>query len=63
MYRKVREGVRWNTRRKTVGKEVRICPNEVLTVVRLVSYVRKGSFKLEVPVIGDLPPVQEIESF
>ena len=63
MYRKVREGVRRDSRRKTVGKEVGICPNEVLTVVRLVSYVHEGSFKLEVSVIRDLPAVQEIKGF
>ena len=42
---------------------MRVCPNEVFTVVRLISYVRKGSFKLEVPVVCDLPAIQEIEGF
>ena len=42
---------------------MRICSNEVLTMVRLIFYVRKVPFKLEVPVGGDLPSVQEIKVF
>ena len=40
---------------------MRICPNEILTMVRLVLYVREVPFKLEVPVGCDLSAVQEIE--
>ena len=57
MYRKVRKGVRRDTRRETVGEEMRICLNEILTVVHLVLYVCEGPFKLEVPVGCDLPSV------
>ena len=57
MYREVRKGVRWDTRGEAVGEEVRICSNEILTMVRLVLYVREVSFELEVPVGGDLSAV------
>ena len=63
LYREVRKGVRRDARREAIGEEMGICPNEILTVVRLVFYVRKGPFELEVPVGCDLPTVQEIEGF
>ena len=42
---------------------MRICPNEILTVVHLVPYIREGSFKLEVPIVCDLPSIQKIKVF
>ena len=57
LYRKVREGVRRDTRGETVGEEMRIRSDEVLAMVRLVLYVRVGPFELEVPVGCDLPAV------
>ena len=57
LYREVRKGVRWDTRGKAVGEEMRICPNEILTMVRLVLYVREVPFELEVPVGCDLSAV------
>ena len=57
MYREVRKGVRWDTRGETIGEEMRICPNEILTMVRLVLYVCEVPLELEVPVGCDLSAV------